>query len=169
MYLEKIEKIFYGMHYEKVNKEDADRFHEALEQNPYVLNKLNTEVKKGFLSTKEEAENWFTFLKPFYHIEAGKKENDLYELAIMEALFKYKRPKMTDLNKKYYCEHIKNKFMIYDSIKSAKKVLNENLKMFSTDDNIEDLNTYITELGYSVKELSNGFYYIKSTPKNKIK
>lgn len=161
LYIEKINKIIYGLHYSNLNTEEINNFHNHLHLNKYVSNKLDYMVTKGFLSTREDVVNWLAFMKNIY--KNPTKDIEIYKrkLAELEVILKCLKLNKEDYTRNYYYEHIKNNIKIFKEPKDLSKFI----KMKTLPPKAKkDVNIYIAHLkdmGFRIKALENGYFYLK--------
>lgn len=168
MYLEIIDKLFYGTHYERVSSFGIEKFHKSLEKNPTVLKKLNSEVNRGFLKSKQELINWFGFVKMMYAKDLSGQVDSLQPIAVLEVLFKHKRYKASELTKKHYNSLYKGNMTVFNDIKSLCKMERKLMLDFVGDD-LEKAIKHLEDKGCTFIKLSNGYFYLSSKPTDEPK
>lgn len=158
MYIDIIEKIKYGSHYDKIDTVALERLHDHLSNNKFIMKKLNTAVSKGFLYNSTEAMNWFAFLKHLYKLDTLREKQYTEKTAIFELILKVERISIAEFSTDYkkYVKKYSNK--TFNSTESLQQVLKGTEITIDTTENLTELNNYLISNGYIIVGLADGYY-----------
>lgn len=161
IYINKINKIIYGLHYSNINTEEINNFHNHLHLNQYVMNKLDFMVTKGFLSTRDDVVNWLAFIKNIYKNPTKDTEVYMRKLAELEVILKCLKLNKENFTRQYYYENIKGKLKIFKEPKDLSKYIKMKTIPIKAKKDIDMYIEHLKDCGYKVKNLENGYYYLK--------